>query len=42
MYDPNRTLEENEQISLYKDGQHLTAAGYDYTADIIDGWLKTL
>lgn len=42
MYDPNKSVEENEQISLYKDGQHLTAAGYDFTADIIDSWLKTL
>lgn len=42
MYDPNKSVEENEQISLYKDGQHLTAAGYDFTSDIIDSWLKTL
>ncbi len=42
MYDPNKSVEENEQISLYKDGQHLTAAGYDFTTDIIDSWLKTL
>ena len=42
MYDPNKTVEENEQVSMYKDGQHLTAAGYDLTADIIDAWLKTL
>ena len=42
MYDPTRSIEENEKISLYKDGQHLTAAGYDFTADIIDSWLKTL
>ena len=42
MYDPNKTVEENEQISMYKDGQHLTNAGYDYTSDIINAWLKTL
>ncbi len=42
MYDPNKSVEENEQTSMYKDGQHLTAAGYDLTADIIDKWLKTL
>ena len=42
MYDPEKSIEENEQISLYKDGQHLTAAGYDYSTDIIDSWLKTL
>lgn len=42
MYDPNKTKEENDLISMYRDGQHLTAAGYDLTADIIDKWLKTL
>ena len=44
MYDPNKTAEENEQTpyTMYRDGQHLTAAGYDYTTDIIDKWLKTL
>ena len=42
MYDPNKSAEENEQVSMYRDGQHLTAAGYDLTAEIIDKWLKTL
>lgn len=43
MYDPSKTAEENEQLtSMYKDGQHLTTAGYDYTSDIINAWLKTL
>ena len=42
MYDPSQSAEENEQASMYRDGQHLTNAGYDYTADIIDAWLKTL
>ncbi|MBQ9778053.1 MAG: SGNH/GDSL hydrolase family protein [Clostridia bacterium] len=42
MFDRNKTIEENEVCSLYKDGQHLTAAGYDLTADIIDSFLKTL
>lgn len=42
MYDPNKTVEENEACSLYKDGQHLTSAGYDFTSDVIDSWLKTL
>ena len=42
MYDATKSVEENEKISLYKDGQHLTADGYDYTTDIIDSWLKTL
>ena len=40
MYDPNKSTEENEQSAMYKDGQHLTAAGYDYTTDIIEAWLK--
>jgi len=43
MYNPNKSAEENEQLSMmYRDGQHLTAAGYDLTAEIIDKWLKTL
>ena len=42
MYDPNKSAEENEKTMLYRDGQHLTAAGYDVTADIIDEWLKSL
>ena len=41
-YDREKTIEENEVCSMYKDGQHLTAAGYDFTSDIIDSWLKTL
>ena len=35
-------LANNRKGSLYQDGQHLTPAGYDVTADIIDSWLKTL
>lgn len=43
MYDNEKTPEENvESGSFYADGQHLTAKGYDLTADIIDSWLKTL
>ena len=43
MYDPSKTAEENEQAgSMYRDGQHLTAKGYDYTTAIIEAWLKTL
>lgn len=44
MYDPSKTPEENklENTGFYSDGQHLTARGYDVTADIIDSWLKTL
>ena len=43
MYDRNKTWRENvEAGSFYADGQHLTAKGYDFTADVIDSWLKTL
>jgi len=42
MYDPNKSDEENQKVSMYRDGQHLTNAGYDLTADIIDEWLKSL
>lgn len=35
-------LENIDAGSFYQDGQHLTAIGYDYTADIIDSFLKTL
>lgn len=41
----NKELSAEENIaagSFYVDGQHLSAAGYDYTADIIDSFLKTL
>ena len=44
MYDPSKTADGNEATSfaMYRDGQHLTSAGYDLTADLIDKWLKTL
>ena len=44
MYDSTKTTNENkeENNGFYIDGQHLTARGYDVTADIIDSWLKTL
>lgn len=44
MYDPSKTPDQNreENTCFYIDGQHLTARGYDVTADIIDTWLKTL
>ncbi len=43
MYDPEKTAEENDFAgSFYRDGQHLTADGYDLTADIIEAWLNTL
>ena len=42
MYDPDKSKEENDNLSMYRDGQHLTSAGYDLTADLIDKWLKTL
>ncbi len=44
MYNPGKSSDENrlENIYMYADGQHLTGKGYDYTADIIESWLKTL
>lgn len=43
MYDPEKDAMENAAAgSFYADGQHLTSAGYDLTADIIDAWLQTL
>ena len=44
MYDPSKTAEENdrENTCFYADGQHLTAKGYDFTADIIESWLNSL
>ncbi len=43
MYDPQMSAEENAASgSFYKDGQHLTAAGYQYTSNVVEAWLKTL
>lgn len=43
MYDNEKTPDENVALgSFYADGQHLTAKGYELTADIIDSWIKTL
>ena len=43
MYDPEKDGMGNAEAgSLYADGQHLTAAGYDVTASVIDAWLQTL
>lgn len=43
MYTNGASWEENQASgNLYADGQHLLSAGYDYTADIINNWLKTL
>lgn len=42
MYDPSKTADQNEEVSMYRDSQHLTSAGYDLTAAIIDAWLQTL
>lgn len=37
------TWEEKEAAgSLYVDGQHLLSAGYNYIADIINNWLKSM
>ncbi len=42
-YDRALSVEENIAAgSFYVDGQHLSGAGYDFTADIIDSFLKTL
>lgn len=44
MYNPEKTPTENreENLGYYIDGQHLTSRGYDFTAEIIESWLKTL
>ena len=44
MYDSSKTTEENEAggVSYFRDSQHLTARGYDITAEMIETWLKTL
>ena len=43
MYNGNITATENVNAgSFYADGQHLTAAGYDFTASIVETWLKTI
>ena len=44
MYNSEKTSDENneENICMYCDGQHLTSRGYDYTSDIIETFLRTL
>ncbi len=44
MYNQEKTPTENreENVCYYIDGQHLTSKGYDFTAEIIEGWLKSL
>ncbi len=44
MYNSEKTAIENheENVCFYVDGQHLTRRGYDFTAEIIETWLKTL
>jgi len=44
MYDKNKTADENRSANtgFYIDGQHLTSRGYDFTSEIIEGWLLTL
>lgn len=32
----------DSEASFYRDGQHLTARGYDYITPIIEAWMKTL
>lgn len=41
-YDPEKTPEENIAAgSLYLDGQHLTARGYDRTVELVENFIKT-
>lgn len=44
MYDPTKSADENlaENTGYYIDGQHLTARGYDLTAEKICHWMETL
>lgn len=42
LYNQQETSQKNYKNSLYADGAHLTAAGYDFIATIIENWLKTL
>ncbi len=44
MYDRTKTADENkvENLGFYYDSQHLTGRGYDFTADMIDSWLKSI
>lgn len=32
----------NGEYYMYTDGQHLSAAGYDYITDVIEAWMKTI
>lgn len=43
-YFRENTADENREknIGYYIDGQHLTGSGYDFTADLIAKWLKTI
>lgn len=44
MYDATKDAQQNreENVCFYADGQHLTGKGYDFTADILEKWLKSL
>ena len=44
MYVRTNTPEENKlgNIGYYIDGQHLTANGYDFTAELIEAWMKNI
>ncbi len=43
LYTNGATWEENQAAgNFYADGQHLLSAGYNYEADIVNSWLKTL
>lgn len=43
MYDSNLDAQGNRDAeSMYIDGQHLTAKGYDYISPMIEAWMKTI
>ena len=39
---PIIVLDRPNPNGFYIDGQHLTSRGYDFTAEIIENWIKTL
>lgn len=43
MYDGTKNAQENRDAgSMYIDGQHLTAKGYNYISPIIEDWMRSL
>ena len=41
-YNSNQSVDWNSENSLYRDGQHPTAKGYDIIVPMIEAWMKTL